>query len=199
MHATFEVQQNDETLKVWPHHFTLRYNIILTATTLSLQLQVTNNNTDKSFDFTALLHTYLNVSDIHKVSVRGLKGYAYIDKPDDGKEKQEEHDVVKPDGKEVDRVYKGAASNGNEITVSTEGENGEIVVKSSGGFTDYVVWNIGQEKAKSMSDMSDPQYVCVEAGKVAEPVTLKAGDQWSAAVGFSLKLVQQQQQSSSHL
>ena len=35
---------------------------------------------DKEFDFTCLLHTYIRVADISKVTVSNLKGLTYVDK-----------------------------------------------------------------------------------------------------------------------
>ncbi len=35
---------------------------------------------DNTFDFTCLLHTYIRVADVTKVSVSGLKGLSYVDK-----------------------------------------------------------------------------------------------------------------------
>lgn len=38
------------------------------------------NTGDKAFDFTAALHTYIEVLDIKKASVKGLKDLQYLDK-----------------------------------------------------------------------------------------------------------------------
>ena len=50
-----------------------------------------------------------------------------------------------------------------------------------------VVWNPWETKAQQMSDFDDLGYremVCVEAGKVAEPVTLAAGDHFECSQTF---------------
>ncbi len=47
--------------------------------TLRTDLRVLNTD-DKPFDFTAALHSYIEVLDIQKAAVRGLKGLAYLDK-----------------------------------------------------------------------------------------------------------------------
>lgn len=38
------------------------------------------NTDDKPFDFTAALHSYIEVADVEQAKVRGLKGLAYLDK-----------------------------------------------------------------------------------------------------------------------
>lgn len=46
------------------------------------------------------------------------------------------------------------------------------------GFRDVVVWNPWIAKSKTMEDFAPEEYkemVCVEAGSVAEPVTLEVG------------------------
>jgi glucose-6-phosphate 1-epimerase len=38
------------------------------------------NKGDTPLDFTAALHTYLEVADVEKAKVKGLKGLTYLDK-----------------------------------------------------------------------------------------------------------------------
>jgi len=195
--AIFTLTDDEKTRQAWPYKFTCRYHIVLKATSLSIQLEVINNETEQSFDFTSLQHTYLQVNDIHDVLIKGLQKYRYIDKVDGGAEKIEESNELQIVG-EVDRIYIDAARNGNTIVVSERHQNGEVLVKCT-GFTDIVVWNIGSEKVKGMKDMDDSEYakyVCIEAGTVVKPITLKPNEKWSGACGLSLRIVGQ---SASHL
>lgn len=47
-----------------------------------------------------------------------------------------------------------------------------------------VVWNPWEEKAKEMGDFDDEGYkemICLEPGKVSNPVTLEAGQQFECS------------------
>jgi len=177
---------NEQTRKVWDYSFNLLYSVVLRAKTLHCKLAVKNTD-KKSFSFTALLHTYFPVDDISKTRIHGLQGATYIDKVDPG-EKKEQDSKLQIKG-EVDRVYKDVK---NEIHIG-DGGNAEVVVSKT-GFKDIVVWNPWKEKAKGMDDMGDDEYakmVCVEAGSVATPIVLQAGERWEGgqvlSVTFSKK------------
>jgi glucose-6-phosphate 1-epimerase len=51
----------EQTRKAWDYAFELVLTVVLKATSLSMQLAVTNKS-DNAFQFTALLHTYLRIS-----------------------------------------------------------------------------------------------------------------------------------------
>ena len=69
------------------------------------------NEDDKSFDFTAALHSYFEVLGIDVASVQGLKGLTYLDKSQDPKnpvEKTENRERVTFGESLVDSVYLNA-------------------------------------------------------------------------------------------
>jgi len=81
------LQDNETTKQEWNgNQFTLVYTIVLGKTTLATHLSVENKNEANAFSFTTALHTYFAAEDIHKVSVRGLKGKQYTDKMRNGQE-----------------------------------------------------------------------------------------------------------------
>jgi len=57
----------------------LDYTIVVGKGCLSTQLDI-KNNSETDFDFTALLHTYIKVSDIKNVTVSGFEGCLFDDK-----------------------------------------------------------------------------------------------------------------------
>lgn len=57
------LNHDEETIQVWPYQFQLTLNLCLTEKTLEQSLMVENCD-QHSFDFTALFHTYFNVTDI---------------------------------------------------------------------------------------------------------------------------------------
>jgi glucose-6-phosphate 1-epimerase len=188
--TTFILTENESTLKVWPHKFTLTLTVLLKGTSLSMQLRVENRNEEagKDFEFTTLLHTYFAVESIQKTTVRGLQGLKYVDQTEGNKVKEERPESIIFQG-EVDRKYLDAG--GRSITIN-DGGNCELVLKTN-GFRDVVVWNAHVKKAASFTDMPPDgwqKYVCVEAGTVQEPVKLEPGKSWDAVQGISLQMTQ---------
>jgi len=64
---------NDYTRSMWPHSFKVAYSIALHGETLRTDMRVLNTG-DSEFDFSAALHTYLEVAGVENARVRGLKG-----------------------------------------------------------------------------------------------------------------------------
>ncbi len=95
--------QDDSTSKVWDFKFNFVYSLTLTARSLQMSVDVSNNS-DSNMEFTFALHTYYNVPDVTACRVTNLKGLSYVDKTDENKIKKEEEDEVKITGF-TDRVY----------------------------------------------------------------------------------------------
>lgn len=55
------------------------YSVALHGELLRTDLRVLNTG-DAPFSFTAALHSYIEVLDVEKAAVRGLKGLEYLDK-----------------------------------------------------------------------------------------------------------------------
>lgn len=62
-----------------PHSFKIAYSVALHGELLRTDMRVLNTG-DTPFDFTAALHSYIEVLDVEKAAVRGLKGLEYLDK-----------------------------------------------------------------------------------------------------------------------
>ena len=62
-----------------PHKFKAVYAVTLHGELLRTDLRIINTGKD-AFEFTAALHTYIEVLDIKKASVKGLKDLEYLDK-----------------------------------------------------------------------------------------------------------------------
>jgi len=67
--VTFSLEDNEDTLKIWPFHFGFLYKITLSAESLHLDVEVTNKGREEEFDFTMALHSYYKVPDVTKVEV----------------------------------------------------------------------------------------------------------------------------------
>jgi glucose-6-phosphate 1-epimerase len=160
---TLGLQDSDETREIWPNSFELRMEITVGAT-LTLEL-VTRNPGDQPFSITQALHTYFKVGDISQVQVLGLEGDTYLDKVDDGAEKQQAGAV----GREVDRIY----TNVQPKIVIDDGALGRRINISSAGSSTAVVWNPWSEICANMADLADDayqQFICVETANAADEV-----------------------------
>lgn len=174
--VVFTLQNDEETEKVWAHKFLLTYTVSAKENSLIVELVVKNDNTDASFDFTALLHTYLRVPDVRKINIQGLGNLNYFNsltnKEDEGQPE------IEGLNENVDRVYK---STGPEHVVKYE--NSAIVIGKE-NLPDTVLWNPWVEKAKGMKDFGDEEYlemVCVEPGYVGERKVIQPGEEWKSS------------------
>ena len=149
----------------------LRYAVTV-GTALGLSLTVENHDA-RALQFQEALHTYLAVSDVRQVSVKGLSGRDYVDKVD-GMKRKTQPGLIRITG-ETDRVYLDTP---DDVTVEDPGLNRRIIVAKEGSAS-TVVWNPWIEKAKKMPDFGDdewPHMLCVETANVAEnAVTLAPG------------------------
>ena len=66
-----ELKSSEETLKLWPYHFMLQLEIIMSER-LELSLITTNNTGSEPFTITQALHTYLLIQNISNACIDGL-------------------------------------------------------------------------------------------------------------------------------
>lgn len=167
-----------ETLKEWPHEFTLNYWIVLheSEPALHTKLEVVNPGM-KSFSFNALLHTYFAIQDAMNVKLFGQFA-SYFDKVAD-KRVENEPTLLIPLNQEMDRIYENVEGPFRIIEKMNEEVNFEFLIETT--FNDLVIWNPWDKKAKAMVDFDDEEYkkmVCVEVGNVTSPVELRPGEIW---------------------
>ncbi|CAL8466860.1 g6396 [Coccomyxa elongata] len=168
---------NEYTRQMWPHAFKAVYTVTLHEEQLRTDLRVMNTG-DAPFDFTAALHTYIEVLDIEVAKVRGLQGLTYLDKvanPEEPATKEEDREVVTFSGP-VDSVYL-KAKDYVELDVGT----GAAVAISSSGWEDVVVWS----PWTAMEDCYK-KFCCVENAKFNSPATVQPGESWRATQDFAV-------------
>ncbi|KAL7751417.1 hypothetical protein RI367_003277 [Sorochytrium milnesiophthora] len=179
----------DKSLRdLWPHDFNLVYTITLGVNTLNTKFTVKNPSSNKSIDFTCLLHTYFRIEDVEKLHITGLSGYPYTDKTRSLKTFTQSGDLNVTE--ETDRIFADVKDGAGDHDIFITDGNVRITVHKT-GFKDVVVWNPWVEKAKAMADFDDEGYknmICVEVGNVAKNVTLQAGGQWEAEALATAKL-----------
>ncbi len=164
--------QDAVTLRLDLNEYSLRYQVTIGGA-LRLALEV-ENTSDKPVCFEEALHTYLSVSDVRKVSIEGLDGVAYLDKPNGFKRKTQSAEPIRITA-ETDRVYLNTRAT---CIVNDPGSRRRILVEKSGSDS-TVVWNPWIAKAKAMPDFGDDEWermLCIETANVAEnAITLAPG------------------------
>jgi glucose-6-phosphate 1-epimerase len=172
--VTLVTREDAGTLALWPHRFRAELAVRLNES-IEMQLTITNTSSP-AFTFTAAFHTYFAVTSIADARIVGLRGRAYRDKVRDYAKVVDISPAVSIEER-TDRVYERAPD-----TLTLDQERGHAVLVQSTGFGDWVVWN--PWKNHGLTDMEPQDYerfVCVEAARIADPVTLASGERWTAA------------------
>src|SRR5690606_12779842 len=76
--CTFLLDADESTLSLWPHRFHAEFTPVLQDDQLSMTLTVRNLG-ENPFSFTAALHTYFAVSNVHQTQLLGVEGLHYWD------------------------------------------------------------------------------------------------------------------------
>ncbi len=169
----FRLSAGETTLAVWPHEFTLDYEILL-GEQLVLTLR-TRNNGSSPFTFEQALHTYLLIDDISQAVVQGLNGVEYIDKTDGMKRKRMNVHAFSINS-ETDSVFVNTTAT---CVVEDPVLQRRTVIEKEGS-NSTVIWNPWIEKASAFSDFGDDEWqrmVCVESANAADnAITLGPGE-----------------------
>ena len=173
--ALFRARDTDATRALWPHAFRATLRVTLDE---ALSTAITIENTGgESFSFQCDLHTYLRVGDLRKVTVEGLEGATYQDRTAKGVERRERRRPLRITG-ETDRIY---VARPGRLRIRDESRSRSIL-HDRAGFGDVVVWNPGEEKARTTIRLAEGEYLnmlAVESAQVVPPVQLAPGSLWS--------------------
>lgn len=167
------LQQSESSLALWPFHFNAMAQFTI-GKTLEVDLTVTNTGTEH-FEYSDALHTYFNISSIDTIGIEGLQDATYYD--GFGMNLKTQHPSVLYFNTETNRRY--VNSTGNCI-IHDKDRNRNIVVEKAGSKV-TVVWNPGEEIAKTISDIQPGGYktfVCVEPANAyagIDIITLQPG------------------------
>ena len=171
------LEHGPQTQGFWPHVFVLELTVQVGAAGLSIGLNCLNSGPD-AFSFHAALHSYFRVQDLPHCRLSGLQGLRYQDALDH-QDKLQPGDVEWGVG-DLDRVYTRVPG---PLLLTDPGRDGGATLLQIGqeGFEDVVVWNPGAGKCAALADMPADGWrhmACVEAARIARPVTLLPGAQW---------------------
>lgn len=175
--------QNEATLKQWPYASELLL-IITIGAGLEIEL-VTQNTGESAIAIGEALHTYFEVSDVRRVTVRGLEGHPYIDKVDGGKHKQQTGPVTI--SAEVDRIYLDSTA---DCLIDDPLWTRCIRISKRGSHS-TVIWNPWIEKTIKMGDLGEDGYlnmICVESTNAADDVvTIAVGAEHRLWVRYTVE------------
>lgn len=163
---------DEATRKTWPHAFALELTVRIQGNAIEIELDCENTGSSP-FDFTAALHTYCRLEDLTDARLHGLQGLRYWDAVN-GEEALEVDETLRVNA-EVDRIYQHA----RRPLLLREPKHSLQIEQE--GFEDVVVWNPWGDKCAALADMPDDDYhqmLCVEAGKIHQPVRLAPGEDW---------------------
>jgi len=152
---TFTLYSTPQTMKLWPYKFELELKVAVSEK-LTMELKTTNID-DKAFPITQALHTYLAISHISDVSIKGLDKKPYLDALT--MEQKKQNGEITFEG-EVDRVYQEV-----DREILLEDKNRTIKIENEDS-SSVVVWNPWIEKCRRVSAMKPSSYesmVCIES------------------------------------
>ena len=179
------LKPNEYTRAMWDEAFEATYEVTLRREKLKMELCVKNTNEEtsgKAIDFTAAIHTYIEVTDCANAGVfaRGLSGKTYLDKNVDAnnppKKVQDSRDVFF--GLDlVDRVYLDTEPE----TLLHVGSGAAVSVENTAGWTDTVIWNPHMNMKECYKN-----FCCVESAAVSRPVVVAPGKVWRAETNLTV-------------
>ena len=179
----FGLLENDTTRAQWPHPSTAELEVTV-GNSLKVDL-VTKNTGSAPFVLGEALHTYFQISDVEKMTIRGLEDCDYLDKVGEPARRTQQGGIVIES--EVDRVYVDTAA---DCVIEDRGMNRAIRIAKQGSHS-TVVWNPWTEKANKMGDFGEHGYramVCVESANAFDNlVTVNAGETHRLSVEYSVE------------
>lgn len=182
-YISFGLVDTEATRAQWPHSSSVK--IEMTAgKTLRVEL-VTHNSGKQALVLGEALHTYLYISDVAQMTLRGLEGCDYLDKVGEPARRTQKNGIVIES--EVDRVYVDTTS---DCIIEDRGLKRAIRISKKGSRS-TVVWNPWTEKADKMGDFGHDGHrgmVCVESANAFDNVvTVAPGETHRMAVVYSVE------------
>lgn len=139
---------------------------------------IVRNNSDESVTFQAALHSYLKVSHVHDVTIKGL-GNTYLDNLFNLSRKNDSPEIFSASSTPIDRVYIAPES---EIEIA---DSRRVIQLKHKGFFNSVVWNPGRDH--TLKDLSSwENFICVESCAVTPAPVLMPHNVWHGSLSVSV-------------
>ncbi|TVY84109.1 Glucose-6-phosphate 1-epimerase [Lachnellula suecica] len=169
---------SEDSKKAWPHEFGLIYSVTLGKEGLATSIVVRNEG-ESAWEFQTLMHSYLRIADISKISITGLESSSYIDKVSSPISTTTSPSEPVTISGTTDRVYTPARGPDAPVAVVEGGKKKFSIVRDN--LNEVVVWNPWVD-CKNIGDFAPldgyKQMICVEAGAVKGWQKLEAGETW---------------------
>lgn len=152
----YRLEITPHLLSDWPHHASLDLWVNLTASEMSMHLQIGNHGQD-SFTWTGGFHPYWSVDDLLNTQIIGLQNTPYEDRfaPE---LKVDEAAQLTFTSAMVERLYLAAPA--IELVTSQRS-----VMLECEGFSQWMVWNPGAQGERDFADLPPGDwrhFVCIE-------------------------------------
>jgi len=173
--VTLMLRDSESTRAVWPYAFSVELQVSVQPRKLAMEMIVSAPSGPISF--TCALHSYFSVPSIQNVTLQGLQGLKYVDKVRQAQTFTEDPEIAIIQS-ETDRVYLNAP---DKLYIQLTADSKQVVSVSKGGFSDAVLWNAWQERARTIADLGPDDwtgYVCLEPANVGNPVSISSGTAW---------------------
>lgn len=158
------------TLEIVHHQLKATVTISL-GESLEIILKTTNLS-EVTQTIGGALHSYLNISNIEKISISGLENTHYIDTLTETEELQDGDVFI---NEEIDRIY---VNTSETVSIYDPEWNRTIFIDKTGSQS-TVVWNPWIEKSNRIVDLGDDEYrkfVCIEPANALADVYHLAPD-----------------------
>lgn len=161
-----ELVATDETRRLWPYDFQLRYTVTLTE---SLQVSLVAKNTDQvPWTMTEGFHSYFRVSDVDSVVLRGLDG-CRNDRIASSVDDPVFHGDLKFHAGEGRVFFPGKG----EYVLFDEGKNRALTLAARGN-RKLILWSIPQSSSEGQFAPDDwKHFVCLEPSTISRDVAIK--------------------------
>jgi glucose-6-phosphate 1-epimerase len=174
-YALLRTSDTEVTRALWPHPFRATLRVTLDE---ALSTSITIENTGNApLEFQCALHTYLRVGDVRRVTITGLERATYQDWRRKGVERRGGTAPVRIEGA-INRVYLRRPT---RVSLYDE-SRGRTVLIDRAGFNDVVVWNPGEDQARTTIGLAEGEWLsmlAVESAQIAPRVQLAPGQLWS--------------------
>lgn len=170
--AVFSLVDDEASRALWPHAFRLELSVGISPNRLDMELEVQNTGED-AFEFTAALHSYLNVKEVEESYLTGFGGLAYTDQLTGQQKLEMARERVVED--EIDRIYHQV-----KLPLLLSEPHRSLAIHME-GFPEVVLWNPWEHKCASLADMPAKGFrnmLCIEAAAVTQPIPLAPGADW---------------------
>ena len=180
-------QADDPMLQFAPH---LRVALHVELGETLIQTLETHNHGTEAFCLTQALHSYFAVHDATQVRITGLEGLRYEDKQL-GTTAMVQQGIFQLDTA-CDRIYQQTTKRTSQHYILEDAPWKRRIHMHTQGSQSVVVWNPGEEQARSMVDVPDAawrDFLCVEATNAGpdDVVTLAPGGQHSLRQTLSVE------------